>query len=69
MAAGMVALAIVGVDGALGLVIVTLAIVGVGNGVVYSAATSYALIDVATDDALSGWVRRGASYAATLPAK
>jgi MFS family permease len=51
MAAGMVALAIVGVDGALGLVIVTLAIVGVGNGVVYSAATSYALIDVATDDA------------------
>jgi DHA2 family multidrug resistance protein-like MFS transporter len=51
MALGMVAMAIVGVDGALGPVILTLAVVGVGNGVVYSAATSYALIDVETDDA------------------
>jgi cyanate permease len=32
-------------------VILTLAVIGVGNGVVYSAATSYALIDVETDDA------------------
>jgi hypothetical protein len=39
------------VDGALGPIILTLAIIGVGNGVVYSAATSYALIDVETDDA------------------
>jgi hypothetical protein len=51
MAAGMVAMAIVGVDGALAPVIITLAVVGVGNGVVYSAATSYALIDIETDDA------------------
>jgi MFS family permease len=51
MALGMVAMAIVGVDGALGPVILTLAVVGLGNGVVYSAATSYALIDVDTDDA------------------
>jgi DHA2 family multidrug resistance protein-like MFS transporter len=51
MVAGMVAMAIVGVDGALGPVILTLAVVGLGNGVVYSAATSYALIDVETDDA------------------
>jgi MFS family permease len=51
MVAGMVGMAIVGVDGALAGVIVTLAIIGLGNGVVYSAATSYALIDVETDDA------------------
>jgi DHA2 family multidrug resistance protein-like MFS transporter len=51
MAAGMVAMAIVGVDGALAPVIITLGVVGVGNGVVYSAATSYALIDIETDDA------------------
>jgi DHA2 family multidrug resistance protein-like MFS transporter len=51
MAAGMVAMAIVGVDGALAPVILTLAVVGAGNGVVYSAATSYALIDIETDDA------------------
>jgi MFS family permease len=51
MAAGMVAMAIVGVDGALAPLILTLAVVGLGNGVVYSAATSYALIDVETDDA------------------
>jgi DHA2 family multidrug resistance protein-like MFS transporter len=51
MVAGMVAMAIVGVDGALAPVIVTLAVIGLGNGVVYSAATSYALIDVETDDA------------------
>jgi DHA2 family multidrug resistance protein-like MFS transporter len=51
MVAGMVGMAIVGVDGALAPVILTLAVVGHGNGVVYSAATSYALIDVETDDA------------------
>jgi MFS family permease len=51
MAVGMVAMAIVGVDGPLGPVILTLAIVGLGNGVVYSAATSYALIDVEPADA------------------
>ncbi len=51
MAVGMVAMAIVGVDGALGPVILTLAVIGLGNGVVYSAATSYALIDVETDEA------------------
>jgi DHA2 family methylenomycin A resistance protein-like MFS transporter len=51
MAVGMVALAFVGPDGPLGAVILTLAVVGLGNGVVYSAATSYALIDVATEDA------------------
>jgi DHA2 family multidrug resistance protein-like MFS transporter len=51
MVAGMVGMAIVGVDGALAPVILTLAVVGLGNGVVYSAATSYALIDVETDDA------------------
>ena len=31
--------------GPLGSVILTLAVIGLGNGVVYSAATSYALID------------------------
>ena len=51
MAAGMVVMAIVGVDGALGPVIVALAVIGLGNGVVYSAATSYALIDVDTENA------------------
>jgi MFS family permease len=51
MAVGMVAMAIVGVDGALAPVIIALAVIGVGNGVVYSAATSYALIDVETDNA------------------
>jgi MFS family permease len=51
MVVGMAALAIVGVDGALGPIIVALAVIGVGNGVVYSAATSYALIDIDTEDA------------------
>jgi MFS family permease len=51
MVVGMVALAIVGPDGPLGSVIITLAVIGLGNGIVYSAATSYALIDVETDDA------------------
>jgi MFS family permease len=51
MVVGMFAMAIVGPDGALGSVLVTLGIVGFGNGVVYSAATSYALIDIPTDDA------------------
>jgi len=51
MVVGMVGLAIVAPDGALGLVIITLAVIGLGNGIVYSAATSYALIDVDMDDA------------------
>jgi len=51
MVVGMVALAIVGPDGPLGSVVLTLALIGLGNGIVYSAATSYALIDVETDDA------------------
>jgi MFS family permease len=51
MVVGMVALAIVGPDGPLGSVVLTLALIGLGNGVVYSAATSYALIEVAPDDA------------------
>ncbi len=51
MAIGMVALAIVGVDGPLGSVLVTLAVIGFGNGIVYSAATSYTLIAIAPDDA------------------
>jgi DHA2 family methylenomycin A resistance protein-like MFS transporter len=51
MVVGMVAMAIVGVDGPLGPIILTLALTGLGNGVVYSAATSYALIDIETDDA------------------
>jgi MFS family permease len=32
-------------------VVVTLAVIGLGNGIVYSAATSYALIDIETDQA------------------
>jgi uncharacterized BrkB/YihY/UPF0761 family membrane protein len=32
-------------------VLLTLAVTGFGNGVVYSAATSYALIDIPPDDA------------------
>jgi MFS family permease len=51
MVVGMVALAIVGADGPLGPVVVTLAVIGLGNGIVYSAATSYALIDIETDQA------------------
>src|SRR4029079_16316746 len=51
MVVGMVALAVVGPDGPLGPVLFTLAVIGLGNGIVYSAATSYALIDIATDDA------------------
>jgi MFS family permease len=51
MVAGMVGLAVVGPDGALFGVIATLAVVGLGTGVVYSAATSYALIDIDTNEA------------------
>jgi MFS family permease len=51
MVLGMVAMAIVGVDGPLGPAILTLAIIGLGNGVVYSGATSHALIDVEPHDA------------------
>jgi len=32
-------------------VLVTLAVAGIGNGIVYSAATSYALVDIPPDDA------------------
>jgi MFS family permease len=51
MVLGMVALAIVGPDGPLGSVLLTLAVIGFGNGLVYSAATSYALVAVAPEDA------------------
>jgi MFS family permease len=51
LAFGMAALAVVGPGGATALVVVTLAITGLGNGVVYSASTSYALVDVVPDDA------------------
>lgn len=51
MVIGMVALAIVGPDGPLGSVLLTLAVIGFGNGIVYSAATSYALVDVAPEAA------------------
>jgi len=51
LAVGMVALAVVGPDGALGLVLLTLAVAGYGNGIVYSASTSYALVAVAPVDA------------------
>lgn len=51
MVAGMVGLAAVGPDGPLVSLVLTLALTGLGNGVVYSAATSYALIDIETDDA------------------
>jgi MFS family permease len=42
----MLGLAFVGPDGPLGLVILTLAVAGLGNGIVYSASTSYALVEV-----------------------
>jgi hypothetical protein len=51
MVLGMVALAVVGPGGPLGSVLLTLAVTGFGNGIVYSAATSYALIDIRPDDA------------------
>ena len=51
MVIGMVALAIVGPDGPLASVLLTLAVIGFGNGIVYSGATSYALVTVAPDDA------------------
>jgi MFS transporter, DHA2 family, multidrug resistance protein len=51
MVLGMVALAIVGPDGPIGSVLLTLAVIGLGNGIVYSGATSYALIDVAPEEA------------------
>ena len=51
MAAGMVGLAIVGPDGHIASVLLTLAVIGFGNGVVYSGATSYALIAVPPDEA------------------
>jgi MFS family permease len=51
MVVGMVALAIVGPDGPLGSVLLFLAVTGLGNGIVYSAATSYALVDIRPDDA------------------
>jgi MFS family permease len=51
LALGMVALAAVGPDGAAGMVMLTLAVAGLGNGVVYSASTSYALVEIAPGDA------------------
>ena len=51
MAVGMVALAVVGPDGPIGSVLLALTVIGFGNGVVYSGATSYALIAVPPDDA------------------
>ncbi len=51
MAIGMLALAVVGPGGPIGSVLLTLAVVGFGNGIVYSGATSYALVAVAPDDA------------------
>jgi MFS family permease len=66
MVVGMVALAIVGPDGPLGSVILTLALIGLGNGVVYSAATSYALIDVETDDAAEASAALSASRVLAL---
>jgi MFS family permease len=51
MVLGMLGMAVVGPDGPLGSLLVTLGVTGFGNGVVYSAATSYALVDVATGDA------------------
>jgi MFS family permease len=46
LTAGMLGLACVGPDGPLGLVILMLAVAGLGNGIVYSASTSYALVEV-----------------------
>jgi MYXO-CTERM domain-containing protein len=51
MAVGIAGLAVVGVDASIGLVVAMLAVVGFGNGVVYSGATSYALVNVEPDDA------------------
>jgi hypothetical protein len=51
MVVGMVALAIIGPDGPLRSVLLTLAVTGFGNGIVYSPATSYALVDIQPDDA------------------
>lgn len=51
MVAGIVVLAIWGVDAALAAVVVGLAVSGLGNGVVYAGATSVALIDVPPGDA------------------
>ncbi len=51
MAIGMVALAVVGPDGPIVPLLGTLAVIGFGNGIVYSAATSYALVAIAPEDA------------------
>jgi MFS family permease len=51
LAIGMVALAVVSTTGPLGLVLLTLAVAGLGNGIVYSASTSYALVEIAPGNA------------------
>lgn len=50
-AAGLAGLGLAGIDAPAGVVVAALAVAGFGNGVVYSAATSLALADVATADA------------------
>lgn len=51
LAVGLAMLVITGVDGALVLVAAGLAVAGLGNGIVYSASTSYSLADVSVDRA------------------
>lgn len=50
-AVGLAGLGLSGIDAPLGVVVAWLAVAGFGNGVVYSASTSLALAEVATDDA------------------
>jgi dipeptide/tripeptide permease len=51
LAAGLGVLTVTGVDVGVALVAVGLAIAGLGNGVVYSASTSYSLAAIPVDDA------------------
>lgn len=51
LAIGLTWLALVGFEGSLALVAAGLAVAGLGNGVVYSASTSYSLRDIPPDDA------------------
>lgn len=50
-AVGLAGLGVAGLDAPIGIVVAALAVAGLGNGVVYSAATSLALADVPTADA------------------
>ena len=50
-ALGLAGLGLAGVDAPIAVVVATLAVAGLGNGVVYSAATSLGLADIATADA------------------